>query len=198
MSTAAVNTRYTPEQYLALERKADFKSEYYHGFIYAMSGASREHNLIAGNLFGELREQLKSRPCEPYMNDMRVWASATGMYTYPDVVVVCGEPRFQDGVFDSLLNPTAIVEVLSPSTEAHDRGDKFAHYRRLESLREYVLVAQNRMLVERFTRRGDDWVMTELSRPEDVLRLDSIGCAVPLREVYDRVRFDGENPRVRA
>ncbi len=198
MSTAAAKTRYTPEQYLALERKADFKSEYYYGFIYAMSGASREHNLIAMNLSREISSQLIGRPCEAYGSDMRVWSITTGSYTYPDLSVVCGEPRFQDGAFDTLLNPTAIVEVLSPSTEAHDRGDKFAHYRRLESLREYVLVAQNRMQVERFTRRGDDWVMTELSWPEDVLRLDSIACAVPLHEVYDRVRFDGENPRVRA
>ena len=120
---------------------------------------------------------------------MRIWASSTKSYTYPDIAVVCAEPRFQDGQFDSLLNPSAIVEVLSPSTAAHDRGDKFAHYRRMESLREYVLVAQDRVRVERFTRRGEDWVLTELSQPDDLLRLDSIGCEVALRDIYAKVQL---------
>ena len=122
MASAAVKTRYTPEQYLTLERKADFKSEYCNGFITAMAGASREHNLIAVNVSAELRSQLKSRPCEVYMSDMRVLVSQTGLYTYTDSVVVCGEPRFQDDEADTLLNPTMIVEVLSPSTESYDRG----------------------------------------------------------------------------
>src|SRR4051794_10859027 len=120
MPSAAVKTRYTPEQYLALERKATFKSEYYNGSIYAMAGASRAHNLVAGNLFREVGSQLKDCPCEVYMSEMRVRVGPTGLYTYPDIVAVCGEPQFQDGELDTLLNPTLIVEVLSSSTEAYD------------------------------------------------------------------------------
>ena len=126
MSSAAVKTRLTPEQYLASERKSSVKSEYDNGFIYAMAGASRPHNLIASNLNREIGSQLKDRPCEVYISDMRVCVSQTGLYTYPDVVAVCGEPHFQDGELDTLLNPTVIVEVLSDSTEADDRGSKLA------------------------------------------------------------------------
>src|SRR5262245_5931553 len=132
MASAVLRTRYTPEQYLALERKAAFKSEYDNGLIAATAGSSRVHNLISGNLAGEIRTQLKSRPCEVYVSDMRVCVSRTGLYTYPDVVAVCGEAQFQDGEVDTLLNPTMIVEVLSPTTESYDRGRKFGHYRRLE------------------------------------------------------------------
>ncbi len=164
MSSAAVKSRFTPEQYLALERKAAFKSEYFDGCIRAMAGASRAHNLIALNLGSEIRSQLRDRPCETYVSDMRVRTGPSGLYTYPDVVVVCGEPRFEDDELDTLLNPTVIVEVLSPSTEAADRGRKFASYRRLASLQEYVLVAQDRACVERYTRQGDEWLLTELER----------------------------------
>ena len=133
MSSAAVGLRYTPEQYLALERRAEFRNEYDNGTIRAMSGASRLHNLIAGNLHGEIRSQLRDRPCESYVTDMRVRVTPAGLYTYPDVVVVCGEPRFEDGELDTLLNPTVLAEVLSPSTAAYDRGRKFAQYQRLDS-----------------------------------------------------------------
>lgn len=187
MATAPVTPRPTPQEYLALERRAEFKSEYDNGYVNAMSGASREHNLIAGNVHGELRLQLRGRPCESYTSDMRVQAGASGLFAYPDVTVVCGEPRFLDKEVDTLLNPTVIVEVLSPSTEAYDRGRKFEHYRRLASLREYVLVAQDRVLVERYTRQGDNWLLTELSRLDGVLRLESIGCEIPLEAVYERV-----------
>lgn len=187
MATAPSNPRLTPEEYLALERKAEFKSEYDSGYVYAMSGASREHNLIAGNMHGELRTQLRGRPCETYMGDMRVRANATSLFSYPDVAVVCGEPRFLDSDVDTLLNPTVVVEVLSPSTEAYDRGRKFAHYRRIASLREYILIAQDEVLVERHARRGEEWVLAAFSNLDDVLRLESIGCAVSLRDIYERV-----------
>ena len=121
-----------------------------------MAGASREHNLIAANLVRRIGNQLDGRPCETYTNDMRVLVSQTGLYTYPDVIVVCGEALFLDENEDTLLNPTVIAEVLSPTTEAYDRGKKFGHYRRLESLREYVLVAQDEVLVEHYVREGDD------------------------------------------
>ncbi len=154
MSSTAVQPRYTPEQYLALDRKADYKSEYINGHVIAMAGASRRHNLIAGNLYREVSQQLRGRPCEAYISDMRVKVGLTGLYTYPDVVMVCGDIHFEDGDNDTLLNPTAIVEVLSTSTEAYDRGEKFAHYRRLESLQEYLLVAQDKVRIEYYVRQG--------------------------------------------
>lgn len=181
--------RFTPEQYLALERRAEFKSEFDNGFIEAMSGASREHNLINGNVFSEIRARLRDRPCEVYTNDMRVWIGPARQYTYPDVTAVSGEPGFQDGEFDTLLNPTLIVEVLSPSTESKDRSRKFAGYRRLKSLREYVLISQNEVLVEKYVRDGDKWIYTVLDNLEDSLHLVSIDCAIPLKEVYAKVQF---------
>jgi Uma2 family endonuclease len=187
-----LKTRYTREQYLAFERNAAYKSEYDNGFITAMAGASREHNVIALNLGGEVRSQLKGRPCEVYVSDMRVLVSRTGLYTYPDIVAVCGEPRFEDEKADTLLNPTMIAEVLSPTTESYDRGRKFGHYRQLASLKEYVLIAHDQMLVERYTRQGDQWLLTEFRNPGDVLRLASIDCEIPLSEIYARVAFPAE------
>jgi Uma2 family endonuclease len=179
--------RFTSQQYLSLERSAEIRSEFDDGVIEAMSGASRKHNLITMNLAGELREQLKGRPCEVYAGDMRVAVESGKRFLYPDLVVVCGEPEFLDSEFDTLLNPVMIVEVLSPSTELRDRGRKFEWYRRLPSFREYVLVDQERVFVERFTRRNDDWVLSPLDRVDDTLRLESIQCEVPLEEVYARV-----------
>ncbi|BBL69490.1 Uma2 family endonuclease [Methylogaea oryzae] len=178
---------YTPEEYLALERQAEFKSEYINGRIYAMAGTSRAHNLIVFNLVRELGNQLKGRPCEAYVADMRVKVTPTGLYTYPDVAVACGDIRFDDQHNDTLLNPGVIVEVLSESTEAYDRGEKFAHYRRLASLREYVLVSQDRMRVEHYLRDGEQWILTELNQPETVLELSSIQCGVLLKDIYDKV-----------
>jgi len=179
----------TPAEYLVLERRAREKSEYVNGRIYAMSGASRLHNLIAGNIFGELRAQLRDRPCETCVSDMRVKVQRTGMYTYPDVVALCKEPDLEDAELDTLLNPSVIVEVLSPSTEGYDRGEKFAHYRRLESLQEYVLVAQVIPRIEHFRREGEHWVLTEISDSGGELTLSSLGCVLKLADIYDRVDF---------
>jgi Uma2 family endonuclease len=190
--SAAHSPRYSPGQYLALERKAEHRSEYLNGQIIAMSGASREHNVIALNLAREISGRLRGGPCETYVSDMRVRVLPTGLYTYPDVVVVCGDRRFEDDCLDTLLNPTVIVEVLSPSTESYDRGRKFGHYRHVESLREYVLVAQDRPAVEHYTRRDGEWVLTDVTGPDAVLRLASVGCEVPLSEVYDRIEFPPE------
>src|SRR5262245_52806425 len=129
-------TLVSPEEYLRRERLAEHKSEYLNGEIFAMGGASLQHNLIAGNIFGELREQLKSRPCQTYISDMRVKVLAVGLYTYPDVVIVCGEPRFEDAEVDTLLNPTVLIEVLSTSTERYDRIAKSSYYRTIDSLAE--------------------------------------------------------------
>jgi Uma2 family endonuclease len=187
--SSQVQTRLTPEQYLALERQAQYRSEYINGSLFAMAGASRRHNLIAGNIFGELRAQLRGRPCEAYINDMRVKVGVTGLYTYPDVVALCGQPNFEDTQLDTLLNPSVIVEVLSDSIEAYDRGEKFAHYRRLESLRDYLLIAQNQVRVEHYIRQGDHWLLSEASVLDGAIHLSSINCEVVLRDIYERVEF---------
>lgn len=182
----------TPDEYLARERTADAKSEYRDGQTYAMAGASRAHNLITLNIASELHTRLRGRPCETYMSDMRVKVSRTRLYAYPDVVVVCGEPRFEEDQGENLLNPTVLIEVLSPSTEAYDRGGKFAHYRRLDSLCEYILIAQDHVHVEHYERRGEQWLLTEFSAPEESLNLPALNCEIPLREIYARV--DLPNP----
>ena len=179
----------SPEDYLALERCAEFKSEYFDGEIFAMVGASEPHNLIVANTLSEIRQQLKKRPCRAYANDMRVKVSPTGLFTYPDVVVVCGQAQFDDSQLDTLLNPILIVEVLD-STEAYDRGRKFEHYRKLESLMEYVLIAQHRPHVESYRRQPDQrWVLTESDGLESSLRLDAIDCELALAEIYDKVEL---------
>jgi Uma2 family endonuclease len=179
----------TPSEYLDLERKAEIQSEYIAGHIFAMSGASRRHNLIAGNLYREISSQMRGKPCEAYVADMRLKVSPTGMYTYPDIVAVRGEPLFEDTSIDTLLNPTVIVEVLSESTEAYDRGEKFAHYRRLDSLREYVLVAQDTIRVEHYRRDGQQWILSEISDPDATLDLASIDCRAGLAAIYEKVDF---------
>ena len=192
METAAAQALLTTEEYLAKERKALTKSEYRDGQIQAMPGASRKHNLIAGNTFAELHVQLRNRVCEVYQNDMRVKVSAAGTYTYPDVVVVCEEPRFEDTHFDTLLNPTVLIEVLSPSTAAYDRGDKFASYQKLDSLCEYVLISQDSVCVEHYLRQEQDWNLTEFRSLDDVFSLVSIGCELSLRAIYAKVQFSQE------
>jgi Uma2 family endonuclease len=192
MSSFPKKTFITPEEYLARERLAETKSEYYDGQIFAMSGASRPHGLVAVNLCRHLGNQLADRPCELFIGDMRVRVHQTGLYTYPDLVVVCGEPLLEDDKFDTLLNPTVIIEILSPSTESWDRNGKFAHYQRLDSLADYVLVAQKKMFVEHYTRQGEEWVVSEWSRPEEFLTLTSIQCQVGLRDIYAKVPLEAE------
>ncbi|MGA3015623.1 MAG: Uma2 family endonuclease [Bryobacteraceae bacterium] len=185
----------TPEQYLEIERKAEFKSEYYQGEMFAMSGARFAHIQIVANAMRELGQQLRGRPCQPLSNDMRVRVTATGLYTYPDVVVVCGEPRFLDDTFDTLLNPTVIIEVLSESTEAYDRGQKFEQYRSLESLAEYMMISSQRVSVERYTRQPDgSWNFTAKASPEDSLDLKSVGCHLLLADLYEKIDFSPPEP----
>ena len=181
--------RITEAEYLVRERAAEYRSEYLDGYVRAMTGASRPHNLMTVNVSGELRQQLRRRPCEVYATDMRVKVATAGLYTYPDVVVVCGRPVFEDAQTDTLLNPIVIVEVLSPSTEAYDRGEKFAHYGRMDSLREYVLVAQDRVRVEHYLRKRKRWILTALGEPDALLELPSIGCTLGLRDIYERIEL---------
>lgn len=178
----------TPEEYLVRERAAEYKNELVDGQIRAMTGASRAHVRIVGDLFAALHSRLRGGPCEVLANDMRVGIAGAGAYLYPDLVAHCEAPRFEDAELDTLLNPAVVVEVLSKSTERYDRGEKFALYRRLESLREYVLVDTHRMHVEHFAREGERWLLTESDGPEGVLALPSLGCSVPLREIYERVQ----------
>lgn len=181
----------SPEDYLAFEREADAKHEYYAGEIFAFAGASEEHNLIVANVIRELGNELKGRPCKVYPSDMRVRVSPTGLYTYPDVTVVCGEARFGDDHNDTLLNPTVIVEVLSPSTAGYDRGQKFEQYRKLDSLQEYVVIAQDRVHVERHTRQPEaQWLLSETDSLDDSIALPAIGCRLLVADLYEKVEFD--------
>ena len=192
MSSAAVQTYLTPAEYLDWERKSDTKHEYLRGEIIAMSGASREHSLIVTNISGELYIQLKEGICEVHTNDMRVRTHPETSYFYPDVVVVCGEPRFEDNAFDTLLNPIVLVEVLSPSTQAYDRGEKFKNYQQLTSLQEYILVSQDEVHIEHYRRQETQWKLTEFRSLENVLLLTAIECALSLEDIYRRVAL-GEN-----
>ena len=184
------NSFLTPEQYLEIERKAEYKSEYFNGEMFAMAGAKRVHNLIVSNLVARLNQQFRSRPCEVYPSDMRVHVPATGLFTYPDVIGVCGSPHFIDDREDTLLNPGLIVEVLSPSTEAFDRGRKFEQYKSIESLREYLLVASDRMHADLYTRQPDGrWMLTSADTLESVLTLESVGAQLNLADLYEKVEF---------
>ena len=188
--------KFTEEQYLALERAADYKSEFVGGFIYAMAGATLEHVAITANVVIALGSQLRGTPCRAFSADLRVRVAPTGMYTYPDVLVLCGEPEFHDGRRDTVTNPTLIVEVLSPSTEAYDRGDKFAHYRTVETLREYVLVSQDRRRVERYLRQsdGEEWRYRAVEGVEAELPLESVNAVLRLFDVYDRIEIAPNAP----
>lgn len=178
----------SPEEYVRLERQAEYKSEYLNGEMFAMSGASREHNLIAGNIVGELNQQLRGKPYEVYPSDMRVKVTATGLYTYPDVIVVCGEPKFEDDYVDTLLNPTLLVEVLSPSTERSDRIAKTSYYRTLDSLTEHLLVAQDEVRVEQYVKQAKgEWLLFEYTSLDGSVELQSISCKLDIRDVYDKV-----------
>jgi Uma2 family endonuclease len=184
------HTYVSPEDYLASERQNEFKSEYLNGEIHAMTGASRRHNLIAGNIHAALWQLLRGKPCEAYVSDMRVGVPAANLYTYPDVAVVCGEPAFEDAEVDTLLNPTVLVEVLSKSTARYDRTTKFVYYRTLESLAEYVLVWQDEYRVEHYVKQPDGrWLLTDLIGLEASLELKSVGCALRLGEIYERVEL---------
>ena len=181
----------SPQEYLRLERQSEYKSEYVNGQIFAMTGASRKHNLITTNISSSLHTQLKGRPCEVYAVDMRVKVRATGLYTYPDVAVACGEPEFEDDFIDTLLNPTLLVEVLSPSTERYDRIAKSSYYRTMESLAEHLLVAQDEIRVEQYVKQpGGEWLLFEFLALDSTVQLPSIGCSLQLSEVYDRISFD--------
>ena len=182
------NTYISPEEYLAIERQAEYRSEYCAGEMFAMTGASRHHNIITLNISAEIRSQLLSRPCNVYSTDMRVKISGTVKYTYPDIVATCGDEQFEDAESDTLLNPQLIIEVLSPSTEGYDRGKKFEAYQRIASLVEFILVSQEPYRVEHFVRESERrWAYSEYRTAEDTVQLKSIGCELTLEDIYIKV-----------
>jgi len=179
----------TGEEYLAWEREAEFKSEYLRGEIYAMSGAALNHNIIASNLNGELRGQLKDRPCQVLGSDMKVQVDTADAYFYPDISGLCGEFEFHDDRQDTYKNPQFVIEILSDSTESYDRGKKFFNYQMLPSLKEYVLVSQKMVAVEVYRKDGDRWIYQLLRSDDASLKLESVGCEVPIAEIYRNVKF---------
>ena len=180
----------TPEEYLLREKDAEFRSEYFRGEMFAMAGASANHNLIVLNAGASLREQLKKKPCRVYPSDLKLRIESTGLYTYPDVSVVSGEPQLETNGGDVLLNPAVLVEVLSDSTEAYDRGKKFEHYRTIPSLKHYVLVAQDRYSIDCFSRKPDgSWLLTSCQSLEATIELEAIDSQLAAAEVYDKVVF---------
>jgi Uma2 family endonuclease len=178
----------TAQDYLVWERQQETRHEYLEGQVFAMTGASRAHNMLCANILASLHGQLRGKPCEIYVNDMRVKVSETGMYTYPDLVAACGEPRFEDQAVDTLLNPVLIIEVLSDSTERYDRGAKFTGYRSVVTLKEYLLVSQNESRVEHYVRQpGNHWLLTEYQEMQDRIDLNSLDSYLSLAEVYERI-----------
>lgn len=183
----------TPEEYLELERAAEFRHEYFNGRMYAMPGGSYRHAVIIANLTGELHSALKKGPCTVASSDLRLRVAEDGLYTYPDVSVVCGKPKFADRRTDTVLNPVLLIEVLSPATEFLDREFKAAQYRSLESLQEYALVSQTEPRVEIFRRQdGGHWLLSEFAGIEAAARFDSVDANVPLKEIYDKISFEPE------
>lgn len=187
MGNAAIRSGLSPQEYLAFERASAEKHEYANGEIFAMAGCTREHSLLTGNLHAELRNALIERPCEVHTSDMRVKIVSTGRYVYPDTSVVCGEPLFEDADVDTLVNPVVIVEVLSDSSEAYDRGDKFAQYRSVPSMTDYVLVSQKEPRIEHFRREPDGTWRLTIAGPGGQLALASIGVTVDVDRVYLKV-----------
>ncbi len=183
----------TETEYLEFERASELKHEYLYGEVFAMSGASEAHNLICTSTSFTLYGQLRRRSCKVYQSDMRVRVKATGIYTYPDLSIVCGEAQFMDDALDTLINPTILIEVLSPSTERYDRGRKFQQYREIASLREYVLIAQDSPRIERFLRKDDGkWELSDAKGLDAKIELPSIGCTLALAEVYEQVDFSND------
>jgi Uma2 family endonuclease len=181
----------TSKQYLEFERASPVKHEFFAGALRAMAGASEAHNLIASNMIRGLGNALSDRECRVYPGDMRIRIPRTGYYFYPDVSVVCGDPEFDDAERDVLLNPLVVIEVLSSSTERYDRGEKFRRYRRIPSLRDYVLISQELALVELHSRRDfNRWELTEVEGVEGTVELPALQTALPLAEIYRQVTFE--------
>lgn len=178
---------FTESEYLELERNADFKSEYYNGEIFAMAGATLIHNKIVSNLIFLLNQFLKDKPCDVYPSDLRLQVEKSGLYTYPDITIVCGKTELLDNKFDTLKNPTVLIEVLSDSTEKYDRGQKFSFYREIPSLKEYILVSSKTMKIEKFKRLEDGNYLYIESNEHQPFPIDSINMNLNLEDVYNKI-----------
>jgi Uma2 family endonuclease len=184
---------YTPEEYLALEEEADYKSEYYQGEIFAMSGALVNHNRIAGNLYTACNIACEGGRCEAFMGDVRLLVKENGLYTYPDVMIVCGDLEYVEDRDDTITNPIIIVEVLSKSTEGYDRGAKFELYRALPALQEYILIDQYKIHVEHFHKLEDGrWILQEFNQLENALKIEPVEFEISLEQIYRRVNWEEE------
>lgn len=180
----------TEEEYLLFEAQATDRHEYYQGEVFAMAGGSVEHARLCGNAYGEVRQRLKGKRCEAFGSDLRIHVEAAGLYTYPDISIICADIKRHKGRSDTVINPAVIIEVLSPDTERYDRGQKFEFYREIPSLHEYILISTARMKAEHFARQpSGQWLLTIYSAPEEQLKIESIGEAIPLSDIYDRVSF---------
>jgi Uma2 family endonuclease len=189
MGLAQKVPRLTPMEYLAIERAAPTKSEFYDGEMFAMAGGTALHSLIGTNVTGEFRNKLRGKHCVPYNADLRIQVQATGLFTYPDLSIICGPLQFADAD-DTVTNPSVLIEVLSPSTEAYDRGQKFLQYRQIPSLREYLLVSQHEPLLELFVRQDNNlWSLREAAGLDARLEIPSLEIAVSLAEIYANVDF---------
>lgn len=187
MSTQKIK-KLTPEEYLDIERNAECKSEYYNGEIFALAGASYVHNRITRNISKALGLQLKGTKCEEFQSDLKIKEKISGLFTYPDIVVICGEPEFYDEEKDVVVNPTVIMEVLSKSTETYDRGFKFELYRRINTLKDYFMVSQDKISIEYYSRNDDDsWILKEFKDLNQNIEMKSIGCILELKDVYYKV-----------
>jgi Uma2 family endonuclease len=197
MAVPHSTARLTEAEYLALERAAvDVKSEFYDGEMFAMSGGTRWYSIIGTDLAIHVGNQLRGKRCQPFNSELRVKVEATGLFAYPDLSIVCDEPRFLDREMDTLLNPTILVEILSDTTESYDRGEKFGHYRQIPSLKEYLLISQYAPRIEHYTRQAvHQWLLTEVAGMDAKLPLPSVGITLDLREIFARVDFSPDRPQ---
>jgi Uma2 family endonuclease len=190
MQTQVQQRRYTLEEYLALERDAEFHSEYRDGEIVPMTGGAINHNRIAGNVLAYLKFALRGKKSEPFIGDLRLWIPEYRLYTYPDVMVIQGEPEFQDQRKDTVTNPSLIIEVLSKSTQNYDRSDKFKFYRSIPQLQEYVLVNQYQVEIEQYTKTPEGWLLRDYGTDAEQIRLKSVDWDITIADLYDGVNFD--------
>jgi len=189
--------RLTEAEYLRIERAAEFKSEFFDGEMFAMAGGTPEHSLIATNIAREFGNRLRGRPCVAYNADLRIKVEATGLNTYPDLSIICGSLQFAEGTNDTVVNPSVLVEVISDSTEAYDRGRKFVHYRQIPSLKEYLMVSQKEPRIEKFARQADgQWILSEANGLDAALEVPSLGIALALSEVFANVKFPPLAPEI--
>ena len=182
--------KYTIEEYLELENTSDDKHEYYQGELFAMSGANFQHNQVTANLMFRLRQKLSGKPCQPYGSDLRVHIESNTLFTYPDISIICGPPVFRNNDEMNLLNPTVIIEVLSPGTKDYNRGEKFRLYRDIPTLKEYILLEPEAISIEAFFVNGlNNWELSIISNINETLELQGIQTSLELTEIYEGTRI---------